>query len=106
MAFTAEQTEKIVAVLRERVPNAKCPMCHTDNWQLEDGLVIHPVQHDAKGLVLSGPSLPNVALLCTTCGNTQLLNVLRLGLGPLLGIEPIKKKAEPKPEEAKPGAAK
>jgi len=34
------------------------------------------------------PILPSIALICKTCGNTQLYNVFLLGLGDVLEVPP------------------
>jgi hypothetical protein len=106
MAFTPEQSERILARVRERTgpePGTSirdCPICGHSEWGLQQGGVVFLILQspDAGGsLVLGGPTLPSVALVCGRCGNTQLLNLLVLGLGDLLKKpEPVEAESEAK----------
>jgi hypothetical protein len=64
-----------------------CSVCHTNNWNVGDGLVRLVLQTDPLKVILAGPSYPLIPLICSTCGNTQLLNAFILGLGETLGIK-------------------
>jgi len=103
MAFTEEQQRQILARIRERisVPGGgfrTCPICGHANWSLQTyGLVYLVMQSGAGVLELGGPSLPSIALICTTCGDTQLLNAFVLGVGEILGLTPTSSQPEPVP---------
>ena len=94
MAFTQQQSDAIVAAIKEKtalpgiVGSPLCPICGHNQWSIQSaGLVYLVIQtQPGAGIALGGPSLPSVAIGCTTCGNTQLLNVLVLGLGELFGL--------------------
>jgi hypothetical protein len=81
--ITKTEEQEILAAVSARIPNALCPCCRSDRWNLADGYVILPVSPSAVNRVESGERLPCVALVCTNCGNTQLINLLVLGLGHL-----------------------
>ena len=96
--FTDEQIRAITtAISRQAGPIGPCPVCGHHEWALNSaGLVyisIQPVQAPSESepfptstLLFGGPQLANVALICQHCGNTQLLNVFRLGVGSILGL--------------------
>ena len=81
MAFSPEEMDRIVAAIRERVPEiAKCAACGHDQWTLADGLVRLTLQKERGVVVVGGRNMPCVALICKRCGNTLLLNMIVLGL--------------------------
>lgn len=90
MAFTPEQKREIIRVFTSKtLANAPCLMCGTNNWILNDGLVFFHLQTPQElQLGVRGPALPNLAISCSTCGNTMFFNVFTLGLGNLLGLIP------------------
>mgnify|MGYP001619952440 FL=1 len=50
-------------------------------WQLAPGFVNILLQKDlGNGLVIGGPTMPAVALVCTGCGNTLIFNLKVLGV--------------------------
>lgn len=65
----SEETKKqIVQRLQEKGMRAACPMCSSNNWVLADGYFNRAVQTDLRGMVLGGPSIPSVAIICGNCG--------------------------------------
>jgi hypothetical protein len=52
-------------------------------------MVVFIIQETPGTLALAGKALPSVALICSNCGYTRLLNMMILGVGDM---------AEPKPE--------
>ena len=85
MAFAPEVRTRVLAAIRAKLPIiGACPLCHTAAWTVADGFFVFP-QMDTldAGLIIGGPALPNVAIVCQTCGNTQFLNVVVLGLADL-----------------------
>jgi hypothetical protein len=89
-AFTPEQSQEILQKINQKLGGPPtCPMCHHNVWQLSDGIVLLTLQSPASGgIQLGGKSLPGVPLICSTCGNTVLLNVFMLGVAEKLGILP------------------
>jgi len=91
MPFTPEQNKGILDALNQKVlPCSACGQSKT--WQLvHEGPVMVPLANSAASPLTSlgtGPVLPCVAVICSNCGNTQFHHILKLGLGPLLGISP------------------
>jgi hypothetical protein len=88
LAFTEEEKQKILGAIRTKVPQmGKCPICGNPHWTLADGFVSLPIQGQIGGIVLGGPTLPCVPIICTNCGNTALLNAMLLGLKDVLGTK-------------------
>lgn len=88
MPFTPEVREQIATHLREKATILKCGACGQSTWTLGTDIVLLPLQPNPKSFAVGGQSYPCIVLLCNTCGNTQLHNVLILGLGRILGVEP------------------
>ena len=55
-----------------------CPICLRNNWILGD-FVNLVVTNSPTVVNLSGKVFPLVPLICSVCGNTQLLNLKMLG---------------------------
>ena len=106
MAFTQEELERIVAVLREKAPNpGNCTICGNDNWEVGEEFIALVLQGDAKSLKLAGSFLPCIPVTCSKCGNTHLLNLITLGLRDLVEKKE-EKRVEAKMEVEKKGAKK
>ena len=85
MALSPEVKNEILAAISARAPMpGACSICRTGQWTLSDGFVFFPTQDSAGSYVIGGPVLPNIALICSHCGNTVFLNLLVLGLGHLV----------------------
>jgi hypothetical protein len=96
--FTEPQKKEILAKILEKTKGqlGVCPICRNPQWTLNDGIVSLIVQENVHHMVIGGPTLPCVSMTCVNCGNTQLLNLLILGLGDILGVKaaPIEKLVE------------
>jgi predicted nucleic-acid-binding Zn-ribbon protein len=92
MPFTPEQFHKIVEALQGRFKE-ECPSCAHKNFTVQDGLVMLGVQQQL-GIVIGGPTLPCIPVVCTNCGFTLLFNAIVLGLGETLGVTPPQEKKE------------
>lgn len=57
----------------------KCPVCGNRHWTLLNHFVEVPIYRGGNMLV-GGESYPNVGLLCSNCGNTQLINAVVSGI--------------------------
>jgi hypothetical protein len=93
MAFAPDVYQKIADRLRERrilggeMPDRwQCWYCGDSRWTLGDGFVTLVLSYGSSPFQPSGNTLPSLALICQTCGNTVLLNLLVLGLGDLIGV--------------------
>jgi hypothetical protein len=71
----------------------KCSVCSSRSWTLLDHFVQMPLYHTDGNIYMGGgPAYPNVGIVCTNCGNTQLINAIMAGV---LDSGP----SEPKKEE-------
>ncbi|MFZ1081843.1 MAG: hypothetical protein WAO19_07950 [Candidatus Kryptoniota bacterium] len=60
---------KILDILKEKGVQGVCPMCGNKNLILMDGYFTHPVQGNLNaGVIVGGPAIPSVAVVCTRCG--------------------------------------
>ncbi len=66
-----------------------CPLCSNAQWSVAPGYMVSPVQKEMGGLVLGGPTLPTIAIICNNCGF-----VAHIALGPLGLLPKAKAKAE------------
>lgn len=63
-----DQKQKIVEALEKASARLPCPRCGNTSFTLLDGFFNQPVQTDLGGLVLGGPSVPSVVVVCNRCG--------------------------------------
>ena len=63
-------TEKqaIIDKLNSRIQHLECPMCHSRNFIIADGYFNSTIQPHLNGVVLGGPSIPNIGIVCNHCG--------------------------------------
>ncbi len=67
--LTDDDKRKIIAKLAEKKVVASCPMCSNKNFTLADGYFTNPLQMSPQGgLLIGGPSIPTIAIICTQCG--------------------------------------
>lgn len=87
MRLDDEGQQKVLAFLNTNWPQPReCPVCHKNQWS------IHPTVYEVRsfgkgGLTVGGPVVPVVAVECVTCGNTHLLNAIRIGVVTVGGEE-------------------
>ncbi len=90
MPLSQEEKERILQAVQQRVSQlGKCAICGHGQWTLADGYVVLSVQDNLAGALTGGlpigaRGIPCVAIVCNHCGNTQLINVIALGLQDLL----------------------
>lgn len=87
MALTKEQEDKVIEKINEAIKrksgktNLICPICTNNQFTLAGGFVNDFLMDKLNGgLVLGGPVLPSVPIVCTNCGNTFFLNAKILGI--------------------------
>jgi len=69
VTLSEEDKNKIIAKLTEKGVFANCPMCGNRNFVIADGYFNHPIQSTIEGgIVLAGPSIPTIAIICSKCG--------------------------------------
>ncbi|MFA6272247.1 MAG: hypothetical protein WC693_04040 [Patescibacteria group bacterium] len=77
--------EKIIKALNDRVAGLPCPRCGNQQFNLVDGYVTQSLQKDFKsGMILGGPALPSVVVVCSRCGFMSQHALGALGLLPPL----------------------
>lgn len=84
-----EKKQEIVKALEERGAKLPCPRCGNQSFTLIDGYINQTIQTGLTGMVIGGPSVPSVVVVCNRCGY---LSQHALGV---LGLLP---KEEPKNE--------
>jgi putative N-acetylmannosamine-6-phosphate epimerase len=57
----------------------KCPVCRDRKWTILDHFIDLPIYRGGS-IVMGGQSYPNIGLVCTNCGNTQLINAVISGI--------------------------
>lgn len=78
--------QEIASILNEKLRGLTCPMCHQDNFIIADGYFNNVIQDHLDGIVLGGPTIPTVSIICANCGF-----VSQHALG-VLGLLPSKNK--------------
>ena len=80
--ISKEEKEKIVSELNKRINSGdiKCPMCGNKNFIIADGYFNSIMQDSLNGLLLGGPSIPSIPIICTHCGfiSSHALGILGL----------------------------
>lgn len=62
------QKQKVLEALDKAGANLPCPRCGNGQFSLVDGYFNHPIQTSLSGLVIGGPSVPSVVVVCNQCG--------------------------------------
>ena len=79
--MTEDDKKKVVDKLNERGVHPVCPMCGNKNFSLAEGYFNNILQGSIQSaLVLGGPSVPTIAIICTNCGFTSQHALGALGL--------------------------
>jgi hypothetical protein len=81
MRLDDQLKQKLDASLGRTLPEHGCPFCRSSELRIADR-IFYMADYDAKGMVLGGPTIPVVAVICLTCGHTMLFNAVVLGLVP------------------------
>lgn len=76
----SDKQQALAAYINEKWANSNCRLCNQNKWSTE-GYINLSISPNA-GLVLGGPALPTVAVICMNCGNTVFINALVAGIGP------------------------
>ena len=100
MSLTQEQVNIVTNTLLAKGV-ASCPACHRSRtWSVVNDLVMLHVQPPQTfgSIIVGGPVLPCVAIVCSNCGNTQFHNVFALGLANVLGVQ----QPQQQPQQAEP----
>jgi len=63
-----EQKTKIIAALQEAGAVNPCPRCGNQTFSLVGGYFNQFIQNQLGGIVIGGPSIPSIAVVCNRCG--------------------------------------
>ena len=67
--MSEEEKKRAVDTLTKKGVKTQCPMCSNNNFILAEGYFNQTMQGNFHGgLILGGPSIPSVAIVCTNCG--------------------------------------
>lgn len=84
MALTADQQERVLRTIKERVGgDVKCPLCGKTAWIFAEGVAMIQSQETLATSAVPDHGLPGLTLVCRQCGNMHFLNIFALGLGDL-----------------------
>jgi hypothetical protein len=88
-------SQKLLAHLNSKWAGRPCAQCGVANWQVQDS-VFELREFNAGSLVVGGPVLPLIPVICANCGNTILVNAL---VAQVIERPPVSVEApkEPKP---------
>lgn len=67
-SLSEEDKRRIANELSRRIPDLSCPMCHKKNFIITDGYFNSPINANLQGMVLGGPSIPSIGIICANCG--------------------------------------
>jgi hypothetical protein len=79
------QKKKIIDALANRQAKLPCPRCANPSFSLLGGYFNQPIQTELGGLVIGGPSVPSVVVVCNRCGFMSQHALGALGLLPEVG---------------------
>lgn len=75
--------ENLNKKLQEKGKNLVCSACGNNNFILADGFTNDLLQEKmAGGLVIGGPSIPQIVVVCSHCGHVMKFSAGILGLLP------------------------
>lgn len=70
---------KLVEHLRTKWHGRSCPMCNAGTWNVQNS-TYQLLEFNQGGLVLGGPVIPVIPIVCSNCGNTLLINAITAGI--------------------------
>jgi hypothetical protein len=82
--LSQEEKNRIAERLNQRFAEhgVKCPMCGNNSFSLADGYFSNVIQDNLNGLVIGGPSIPAIPIICNKCGFISMHALGTLGLLP------------------------
>ena len=92
--FSEDKRNTIIKILEERGVLLPCPRCSKNEFELLDGYFNQPIQGALPGMVLGGPSVPSIGVVCKNCGFISQHALGALGLMPESKSEPHKEEVQ------------
>jgi RNase P subunit RPR2 len=90
--ISQDEKQKIAQRLGDKLKDIICPMCHQDNFIIADGYFNNVIQDNLDGLVLGGPTIPTVSIICANCGFVSQHALGVLGFLPVKNVKNKEKK--------------
>lgn len=67
--MSAESKKEIVRILSDRGAKNPCPRCDKTSFTLLDGYFNQNIQPEITGdLIIGGPAIPSIVIICNNCG--------------------------------------
>jgi ribosomal protein L37E len=82
MTLSPEQRKNISEALAQRGATLPCPRCGDDAWTVLDSYISHSLTQNVHQVVIGGPVLPTIGVLCRKCGFLSEHVTVELGIGP------------------------
>lgn len=82
MKMSPEKKQEIAKILQDKGALMPCPRCTNQKFTLLDGYFNQPIQQKLTGMVIGGPAVPSVVLVCNNCGYMSQHALGALGLMP------------------------
>lgn len=82
--ISQEEKNRIAEILNKCFEGhgIRCPMCGNNSFSLADGYFSNVIQDNLGGLVIGGPSIPAIPIICDKCGFISMHALGPLGLLP------------------------
>jgi hypothetical protein len=68
MTLPPKQRDNITEALAERGVTLPCPRCGDSSWNVLDAYISNALTEDVRKVIVGGPVLPTIAVMCTRCG--------------------------------------
>ena len=70
---------KAIAHFSAKWAGRSCPMCGIGGWNVQDS-TYQLLEFNQGSLVVGGPVIPVIPVVCNNCGNTLLVNAIIAGV--------------------------
>jgi hypothetical protein len=71
--------QKVIEHLKAKWAGRPCPLCLVGNWNVHDS-TFQLTEFNEGSMVIGGPVIPVIPVICNNCGNTVLVNAITAGL--------------------------
>jgi hypothetical protein len=78
VAFDAKTIERIIQHLKGVWTVQVCPMCKKSNWEVHGPIALS--LGGSESSVGQGQNLPCAAIVCQSCGNSLIINLVVAGI--------------------------
>jgi len=68
-----------IAHLQEKWEGKPCPMCGVGNWNVNNS-TFQLTEFNQGNMIIGGPVVPVIPVVCNNCGNTILVNAITAGV--------------------------